>query len=58
MQDKYISKVDAEKAKAKMVQDEINAIGKSDWMFEVRQASDNHWYIVAFDTQGEFIGVM
>jgi hypothetical protein len=53
-----MNKNEADKAKAKMVQDEINAIGKSDWTFEVKQASDNHWYIVAFDNFGEFIGVM
>lgn len=58
MQNRYVNKAEAEKAKAKMIKDEFDAIGKSDWSFEVRQASDNHWYIVAFDNVGEFIGTM
>jgi hypothetical protein len=58
MHSRFINKVEAERAKNKMVQDEIDAIGKSDWTFEVRKASDNHWYIVAFDDVGEFIGAM
>jgi ribosomal protein S6 len=58
MHSRYFNKVEAEKAKAKMVQDEVEAIGKTDWTFEIKQASDQHYYIVAFDNQGEFIGAM
>lgn len=56
MPSRFMNKIDADKAKVRMVEDE--AKDSTNWTFEVRQASDGHWYIVAFDDMGEFIGVM
>lgn len=54
----YKTKAEAETSKAKMVKDKIDLLGRSDWTFEVRKSSDESWYIIAFDNQGEYIGVM
>lgn len=51
---KYATETEVIIAKAKLMIDD-SYIDVQKWTYEVRQ-SENYWYIVAYDEDGEFLG--